>query len=305
MYLDHLKATAQPAPAATAAPVSVSFMDCMDAALYCTEVCSAADPYLIKAEAEYMAKATEDGDGAAKEGWWNKIKKVFQKIWDTLQNFYKKIAAFIKDRVIPHVVKKAKEIAVKFQKIGMKSKIEKCKDPDKSKLENVTFMEGTACEKQIEDVINNINDRLEKNDLSSVDIKELMGKLPSREKSDCMKKIADESYENVKKIADNILNGNTAKDVLKKIDELAKTSATKVASHIKEAKGKIAAAEKAKDEAKAQEAINDLKSVRAFGTAVTVIMNHAGTLAVSIILSQAVAVNKWCAACSTKKEEKK
>jgi len=303
MYLDHLRNNT--VTAAAAAEPSVSFMDCMEAALYCTEVCSAADPYLIKAEAEYMAKATEDGDGAVKEGWWNKIKKVFQKILDALQGFYKKIAAFIKDRVIPYVVKKAKEIAVKFQKIGMKSKIEKCKDPDKSKLENVSYMEGRTCEGQIEDVIKDINDRLEKNDLSSVDVKELMGKLPSREKNDCMKKIADANYETVKGMADSILNGNTAKEVLKKIDELAKNSAAKVATRIKEAKGKIAAAEKAKDEARAQEAINDLKSVRAFGTAVTVIMNHAGNVAVSIILSQAVAVNKWCAACSTKKEEKK
>jgi len=88
MYLDHLKSTQ-----AVAVTSSVSFSDVMQEAMYATEVCGAADAYLIKAEAEMMVLGSEsEGEG----GFWAKIKTVVRKIWEAIKNLANKIYIFIK-----------------------------------------------------------------------------------------------------------------------------------------------------------------------------------------------------------------
>jgi len=89
MYLDHLNFNNNNA---TAAVESVSFMDCMEAALSCTEVHSSAAAYLIKAEAEYLAMGSE---GEALEGFWAKIKTVIRKLWETVKNLATKVYIFV------------------------------------------------------------------------------------------------------------------------------------------------------------------------------------------------------------------
>lgn len=89
MYLDHLNFKSN---TATAAVESVSFMDCMEAALECTEIHSSAAAYLIKAEAEYLSMGSE---GEALEGFWAKIKTVIRKLWETVKNLAVKIYTFV------------------------------------------------------------------------------------------------------------------------------------------------------------------------------------------------------------------
>ena len=88
MYLDHLKSSQTAAVAS-----SVSFSDVMQEAMYATEVCSAADAYLIKAEAEMLVLGSEsEGEG----GFWAKVKIVIRKIWEVVKNLANKIYIFIK-----------------------------------------------------------------------------------------------------------------------------------------------------------------------------------------------------------------
>ena len=86
MYLDHLKSS-QPVVEA-----SVSFSDVMQEAMYATEVCSAADAYLIKAEAEMLVLGSE---ATAEGGFWDKVKTVIRKIWEAIKNLATKIYIFI------------------------------------------------------------------------------------------------------------------------------------------------------------------------------------------------------------------
>ena len=106
MYLDHLKSTQ------TVATPSVSFSDVMQEAMYATEVCGAADAYLIKAEAEMMVLGSEsEGEG----GFWAKVKTVVRKIWEAIKNLANKIFIFIKS--IPG------KIMAFYQKSVMKSSL--------------------------------------------------------------------------------------------------------------------------------------------------------------------------------------
>jgi len=88
MYLDHLKSTQ-----AVAVAPNVSFSDVMQEAMYATEVCGAADAYLIKAEAEMLVLGSES---EAASGFWTKVKNVVRKIWEAIKNLANKIFIFIK-----------------------------------------------------------------------------------------------------------------------------------------------------------------------------------------------------------------
>jgi len=109
MYLDHLRL----AQDVTVAP-SVSFSDVMQEAMYATEVCSAADAYLIKAEAEMMVLGSE-AEGESEGGFWAKVKTVIRKIWEAIKNLANKIYIFIKS--IPG------KIMTFYQKAVMKSSL--------------------------------------------------------------------------------------------------------------------------------------------------------------------------------------
>lgn len=309
MYLDHLRNNSI---ATAAAESSVSFMDCMEAALFCTEVHSAADAYLIKAEADYMATAAEDGEGAAKEGWWSKIKKVFQKMWDAIVAFGKKVVSFIKNTIKPKVTKIFKQIAVKWQALGMKGKLEKYKDatPDASKLGDVKFIDGVKAAEEFNKVIKTLRDHAprstEMQDDSEIKVQEIVDGLPSVSKKDASYMVAASSlkYSDITAMVNDITSGKSVKDILAVVNQ-AETICNDVTKYMGSAKENMKKAEKEGSEQLAKGAMNTLRKCRTFLTAASIISNHAGSCAVGVILSQAKAVNAWFSACNKGKSEEK
>jgi len=311
MYLDHLRNNAMASAAATAAP-SVSFMDCMEAALYCTEVHSAADAYLIKAEATYMSSAAEDGEGAAKEGFWAKIKKVFQKMWDAIVGLGKKVVSFIKNTVKPKVTKIFKKIAVKWQALGMKGKLEKYKDatPDAAKLKDVKYIDGNAAAAEFKKIIDDLAKHAPRNtetqDDSEIKVQDIVNGLPSASKTDAsyMRDASSLKYGDISAMVNDITSGKSVTDILKVVNE-AEAICNNVTKYMGTAKETMKKAEKEGSEGLAKGAMNTLRKCRTFLTAASIIGNHAGSCAVGVILSQAKAVNAWFSACNKGKSEEK
>lgn len=314
MYLDHLRNNT--VTAAAAAEPSVTFMDCMEAALYCTEVHSAADAYLIKAEATYMATASEDGEGAAKEGWWAKIKKVFEKMRQVLVGYYQKVVNFIQKTVKPGIQKKIGQLAVRWKQIGMKSKLEKTEgEADASKLEGVKYIDAdTNADGSMSKILGSISKKLVEsintdsgeNKLNGEEIKKEMPNI-SDEKGSFWKSASALKRSDVVKMVESITSGNSIKDILSyvnAIEDQIKKVKTKIADEDK----KFKAAEKDKKEADAQAAMQKMSALRGWITAVSVFANQLGVVAVKTIVTQADAVNKWLSACNKKakaKEDKK
>lgn len=150
MYLDHLKNST------SAAPVNgATFMECMEAALYCTEVHASADAYLIKAEAEYIAsEAAGVDDSVANPTWWDKIKTVIKKMWEALKSFISKVISFVAS-IPSKIVNIYHKIATKFTTMGMESKAKErdLDSADAEKLKDVYWVDDAVAFKMTFDLI--------------------------------------------------------------------------------------------------------------------------------------------------------
>lgn len=305
MYLDHLKNNS-----ACAEPCGASFMECMEAALYCTEIHSAADAYLIKAEATYMA--SEDGEGAAKEGWWAKIKNVFQKMWDAVVGFFKKVASFITDTIKPAITKRWKAFLLKWNARNIEERLAKVKDktPDKAKLKDVKYISYADAKAEFDKVSKTIQECSGGKLLSMAkeipNVKDLVANMPSVDKKDAsyVKSAADLNYNDAVGMAKQIANGGMVNALMANVNS-AEETVKKLKTALEQVKSSIKDAEKNKNEDMAKRCMESLKGIRACITGASILANHAASFVMGVVLSQARAINAYISACGDSKPEEK
>ena len=305
MYLDHLKNNI----AAATEPCGASFMDCMEAALYCTEVHSAADAYLIKAEATYMASAAEDGEGAAKEGWTSKIKNALSKMWETIVNLFKKVVSFVTNTVKPAITKRWKQFLLKWNARNIKERLEKVKGktPNKEKLKDVKYISYSDAKTEFEKVIKVIKEhsggQLVTNATEIPNVKDLVANMPSVDKKDAsyVKSAAELSYNDAVGMANQIANGGMLNALMAPIEE-AEGILKQLKSKLDQVKK--TANDKSVNEAVSRQCMESLKGIRACITGTSILANHAGSFAMGVVLSQARAINAYISACGASEEKK-
>lgn len=98
---------------------NVSYAECVEAALLCSEVESEGMIGLISAEA---SRAFVGNEGPKE--FWQKVQSVARRIWEALKTLVNKIFTFVK--TIPtRIATIAKKLLAKWEKIGIKGKIER------------------------------------------------------------------------------------------------------------------------------------------------------------------------------------
>lgn len=109
----------------------VSMTEILQSELQCSEVEGAGELYLMQQEGIMRINGLE-----APSDWWEKIKQVARRILEAFKNLANKIFTFIK--LIPtRIANFVKKIILKWEKLGMKSKIEHIR-----KMKNVEYKTG-------------------------------------------------------------------------------------------------------------------------------------------------------------------
>lgn len=109
----------------------VSMTEILQSELQCSEVEGAGELYLMQQEGIMRINGLE-----APSDWWEKIKQVARRILEAFKNLANKIFTFIK--LIPtRIANFIKKIVLKWEKLGMKSKIERIR-----KMKNVEYRTG-------------------------------------------------------------------------------------------------------------------------------------------------------------------
>jgi len=300
MYLDHLKSNfhKESVPA-------VSFSECLEAALYCTEVHSAADAYLIKAEAEYMyaseaAEAGGEQQAAAEGGFWAKIKAVVKKMWEALKGLLAKAIAYVKS-VPAKLMNLIRKIAAKLKSINIAKRLENVKDnkPDAAKLEEAKFIDITGLLGLRHDVVELIETSTSKDSMNSVSgvvdqkLKEIRESVEDKN-SNLWVKIKD--YSQAKSIADAIVTGRLDNDVAKALKD-AEDRLNKVNKEADNTVKRFQDLYNKKDDEGVKAVTKELATYRAASVNLIKANQLFATIAARTVYSKVTALNKYIAAC--------
>lgn len=311
MYLDHLKSNNT-----QCASEGATFMECLEAALYCTEVHASADAYLIKAEAECMAMSLEDGESAEKAtgSFWDKIKAVVKKMWEALKNVLAKVLSFIKS-VPGKIANIAREIAAKWQKIGLDKKIKEAKwdDLDEEKIKDLYYVDADEFYKvsvksifsSIEDIANrNANAEEAKTAFEGIEtrISDAYKSISSTKEGERhARAVVKVTKANAKTLAESVAKASKrASDVITAAEAMVKKISDLSNKSVKEFQAIYAK----KDEEEVKSVTAKLALYRRCSVITAKLANLMSTASSKDLYSRASAVAKCVAACK-KSEEKK
>lgn len=296
MYLDHLKSNFK------SAEPEVTFSECLEAALYCTEVHSAADAYLIKSEAEYMF-ASESGDEKAEGGYWAKIKSVIKHMWEAFKTLVAKAIAYVK--TIPEkLMNLCRKIGARIQSIGLKGKWEAVKGHVGANApKDIKYLEINALSMGFKNDVIDAIDALKAEDIQSnrasaeSNLNELREEV-NDQKSKYWKVADSKTVEEVIKGVSDM--ADAADKVLAGIDRSLKSANTKADDSAK----RFEALYKAKDEAGVKKVTQELSFYRHAAVLYIKASQMFATFASKSIYSKVVAAKKFVAAVSGGSDKK-